>query len=342
MRGANLIGFNTGEYVGPESRLAPSVQDFADVGGNWLAVNFWWFQDDPTAVEIAPAPELYTISDEAIETAVETAHARGLSIMLRPVVDLRDGTPRRFIRPSPAWFASYRDFILRYAELAGHWNVAAFSVGAELAETETWENEWRGVIDAVRTAYPGMLVYCATYDTAPRLRWWDAVDVIGIDAYYSVLPWFGQDTRKLTCGWVYWLDAIERQIAQAHPGKPVWLTEVGARSARGAARLPWCYMDPCFGLVDGQVVDHAGQAEYYRAVLQAAGDCPWLTGVFWWAWNADPRYLSPTDFTPQGKPAQDVLSEFWGGRSASVALGGRRAVRPSGSARRPACPPTDI
>jgi hypothetical protein len=312
VRGVNLIGFDAREYLGPDARVSQSVQEFADLGGNWLAIDFWWFQETPASVEITPAPELYTIPDEAIEVAVQAAHANRLSVVLRPMVDLPDGTSRRFIQPSTAWFASYRDFILRYADLAARWHLGAFSVGVELAATEGAEGGWRDLIDAVRVAYSGTLVYCATYDTASRLRWWDAVDVIGIDAYYSISPWLGADTSD-RCAWVYWLDVIHRHLAEVHPGQPVWLTEVGVRSARGAARLPWCFTDPCFGLVDGDAVDYAGQAEYYRALLQAADNRPWLQGIFWWAWNADPRQLRPTDFTPQGKPAQDVLAQFWGG-----------------------------
>jgi len=318
VRGVNLIGFDASEYLGPDARVSQSVQEFADLGGNWLAVNFWWFQDRPASVEIAPAPELYTISDEAIEVAVQAAHAQGLSVMLRPMVDLPDGSSRRFIQPSAAWFASYRNFILRYAELAARWHVAAFSVGAELAATEGSEDAWRSLIGAVRAVYPGTLVYCALYDTAPHLTWWDVVDVIGIDAYYSISPWLCADTSDLTCAWVYWLDVIDRHVGEFHPGQPVWLTEVGVRSVRGAARLPWCFTDPCFGLVDGEALDYAGQAEYYRALLQAGGSRRWLQGVFWWAWNADPRQVSPTDFTPQGKPAEDVLAQFWGGHAAAV------------------------
>ena len=57
-------------------------------------------------------------------------------------------------------------------------------------------------------------------------------------------------------------------------------------------------------------------ANYYRAALLATGRRPWLQGVFWWAWYADPDapYIDDTDYTPQGKPAEDVLAEFWAAR----------------------------
>jgi hypothetical protein len=313
VRGANLIGFDSGEYVGPSAHVSETIDAFAAVGGNWIAVNFWWFQDHVSSAEIGPAPELYTISDAAIAATVEAAQARGLNVLLRPMVDLRDGPSRRFILPSPEWFESYRAFIVTYAQCAAEWSVAAYSIGAELALTEAWEPEWRGIVADVRAVYDGPLIYCASYDTASDMRWWDAVDGIGIDAYYAVAVLPDMDSQAMTCAWSYWLDRIERRIVVANPGKPIWLTEVGIRSARGAARLPWCYNDPCFSLVDSTALDELEQANYYRAVLLAAGERPWLEGIFWWAWNADPRapYIGPADYTPQGKTAEAVLAEFW-------------------------------
>jgi hypothetical protein len=316
VRGANLVGFRNSEYVGPDARVDQSLEAFSAVGGNWVAVSFWWFQDRLDSTEIGPDPTIYTITDEAIAAAIEAAHELGLNVMLRPMVDLRDGTWRRFILPSSDWFQSYVEFISYYARQASAWDAEAYSIGVELTLTESWEDHWRDVISVVRAAYGGPLVYCAACDTAADLAWWDAVDVIGIDAYYSVAVGPNDPERFMTCAWSHWLDLIERQIVEVHPDKPVWLTELGVRSAHGAARLPWCYNDPCFFLVDGHTVDLGQQANYYRAALRAAGARPWLQGMFWWAWNADPDapYLGDTDYSPQGKPAQDVLAEFWTGQ----------------------------
>jgi hypothetical protein len=313
VRGVNLVGFQTSEYVGPGAHLDDSLGAFSALGGNWVAVNFWWFQDDVTATEIAPDPELYTISDDAIAAAVESAHDQGLNVLLRPVVDLRDDAWRGTIPPSPAWFSSYSNYIHHFAALAEQWQVAAFSVGVELSGTQSDEADWRQVIAAVRAVYSGQLVYCANYDAVADLTWWNAVDIIGVDAYYAVERGLDADVATMTCAWSYWLDRLERDTAARYSGKPIWLTELGALAARGSARAPACYTGSCAGLVNVDAVDYAEQADYYRAALLAAGQRPWLTGVFWWSWYADPGapYVRATDYSPQGKPAADVLSEFW-------------------------------
>jgi hypothetical protein len=313
VRGANLIGFHESEYRGPAARAAASLDDLAARGANWVAINFWWFQATAASTEIAPDPSAYTISDEAIATAIQAAHAAGLRVLLRPMLDVRDGTPRRFLQPSPTWFAQYRAYLARYAERATTWGADAFSLGAELALTEPQDTEWRAVVAAIRARYSGPLIYCAVADTAADVTWWDAVDIIGVDVYNALTLDAAPSLAELTCAWSYWFDVLECDLAARHPGQPVWLAEIGVRSARGAARLSWCFDDPCGGLVDWQTMDLAGQATYYRAALLAAGHRPWLAGVLWWAWNADPTGddVSPTDFTPQGKPAADVLAEFW-------------------------------
>jgi len=313
VRGVNLVAFRADEFVGSGAKIDDALRTFGGLGGNWVAVNFWWFQDRADSAEIAPDEGLYTISDEAIETAVRSAHTQGLNVLLRPMVDVRDATWRGEIRPSPAWFASYQAFLERYSGLATTWNVEAFSVGVELKASESHGPEWRALIAETRRSYDGQIVYCANFDSAAELAWWDAVDVIGIDAYYAVAPWSGADVRLMTCAWRYWLDQMEQTIGARFSDKPVWLTEVGARSARGAARLPWCSADVCFHLVQTQIVDVAEQANYYRATLLAVSERTWIDGVFWWCWYADPSaaYVRETDYTPQNKPAEDVLAEFW-------------------------------
>ena len=313
VRGANLVGFQTEAYTGPDNRLGESLGTFATDGGNWIAVTFWWFQDSVSASEITPDYSLYSITDAAIEAAVQAAQGQGLRVLLRPMLDTRGNGWRGEIQPSDAWFDSYRGYILAYANKADQWGVAAFSVGAELSATEPWEHDWRRLIDEVRDVYPGLVIYSAVHDAALRLGWWDAVDVIGIDEYAPVALFPGTDTIWMTLAWSFWLHQLELGVANRFPNRPVWLTEVGVRSARGAASQPWCWQDPCGGFVDARIVDLMEQANYYRAALHAVSARPWVEGLFWWSWDPDPGapHIAGPDFSPQGKPAEDVIAAAW-------------------------------
>lgn len=65
--------------------------------------------------------------------------------MVKPCIDPLDDTWRALIQPTgwPAWFTSYRAFILHYAELAQQEGVEQFSVGVEYTSAERYEAEWR-------------------------------------------------------------------------------------------------------------------------------------------------------------------------------------------------------
>jgi hypothetical protein len=83
-------------------------------------------------------------------------------------------------------------------------------------------------------------------------------------------------------------------------GKPVIVTEIGLRSAVGAAARPWESAEERVAQADPQL-----QADWL-AVL----DRPTVKGVLIWRWLTDPAAggLSDTDFTVQGKPAERVLA----------------------------------
>jgi hypothetical protein len=46
------------------------------------------------------------------------------------------------------------------------------------------DSHWRKLIAKVRTVYSGLLTESAIKGWETRCTWWDAVDIIGIDAYY--------------------------------------------------------------------------------------------------------------------------------------------------------------
>ena len=62
-----------------------------------------------------------------------------------------------------------------------------FSVACELVNTTKREAEWREVIRQIREVYSGELVDSANWDDEKKVPFWDALDYIGVDAYYGSL-----------------------------------------------------------------------------------------------------------------------------------------------------------
>jgi len=86
----------------------------------------------------------------------------------------------------------------------------------------------------------------------------------------------------------------------------VMFTEVGYSSYDGANTQPWHW--PAI-----PPVDVGEQADCYEALLSVCRNRPWWKGAFWWNWETDPNAggLSDMGFTPQNKPAEQVLKDYY-------------------------------
>ena len=129
-----------------------------------------------------------TPSDASLTRAIASARSAGLEVILKPHVDVLDGTFRGDIQPADraAWFQSYKLFIGIYADLAARSGVGYFSVGTELKSLSGETESWKSVIDNVRGKFGGQLTYAANWDEVFQVQFWDALDIIGVDAYFPL------------------------------------------------------------------------------------------------------------------------------------------------------------
>ncbi len=275
------------------------------IGSDWVAICVWEFQDNISSTVIEPDYDLYSVRPDSAAQAIDWCHALGMKVMLKPMVDLRNDPDhwRGQIQPSAEWFASYSDFINSWAVVAESQNVELFCVGCELSATENWSVRWRDVIQSVSALYSGELVYAANHDAYQNVSWWDALDHIGIDAYFPLTGKTDPTLAELQTAWNGRADSIEAWLDSTWPGREVVFTEVGYQSVDGANMTPW-WRDPVT-----YPLDPAEQEDCYEALLSVCEQRDWWLGAFWWNWETDPNAGGPLDwnFTPQGKPAEDVL-----------------------------------
>jgi hypothetical protein len=307
-KGISYASWWSGEYSHPDADLA--LANLADTGADWIALVVTHYQDNISSTTIYTTTS--TPTDADLTHAITQAHSLGLKVMLKPHVDLENDPDhwRGEIGESFAgtewntWFAAYQDFIYHYANLAQTHGADQFCIGTELSATQDREANWRAVISGIRGYYSGPLTYAANFGEV-SITWWDAVDYIGVDAYYELTDKNDPTIAEMKTAWQPHLTTLDTLASTW--GKSIILTEVGFRSIDGANQQPWEWHST--GTIDLQE-----QADAYQATFESVYDQPWLAGLYWWTWETDLFQGGPCDnnYTPYDKPAEDTLRSWYG------------------------------
>jgi len=290
------------------------TQQLQPLGINWVGLVVYCYQESPAAIEInCHRTDAPTTSDAELLKRAELAHELGLRVMLHPqqislsgdFPVVNHGSNEEAWR---LWFENYMTYIAHYAQLAETMRADLFVIGAELPVASAHDDEWRAVVAAVRQQYSGRITYAAHPWDVFSITWWDAVDVIGIDAYFPLTQADDPTLDELKHAWIPIVSQLEELSKKWN--RPVLITEIGYPSIDGANYWGG-YIDPFCGDLH---LDLQEQADLYEALLTSFEGKPWWAGVFWWAWSGNPAEGGPYDAGgPQGKPAEDVLRRHYGG-----------------------------
>ena len=276
----------------------------------WIAIIPFGFIGDSTGkVHFNTPRQWWGEREEGVEAVVTQARKHGLKVMLKPHVWIRgQGWPGDY-EPGSAeewetWEATYRSYILLYAELARKLDIELFCVGTEFRKTTTARPKiWRTLIQDVREIYSGRLTYAANWDNYENITFWDELDYIGIDAYFPVSEERTPSASGLSAGW----DLPVRAMASFHDQwkRPILFTEFGYRSVDYAADGHWKHD------YDALPENMEAQASAYQGLFEHLWNQPWMAGGFLWKWHmtVPDRYRDrmSKEYTPQNKPAEGVI-----------------------------------
>jgi len=290
-----------------------SLKELSKTNTEWVALIVTWYQDKYNSTQIKPIYK--TPTDDSLRHAIRKIHALGMKVMLKPHLDvIKTGSGKwrgdiGFNNPQDwrNWFDSYKKFILHYLEIANSENVELFCVGTELSSsTLAHPEKWRQMILYIKGMYKGHLTYAANwYEEYSEIKFWDLLDYAGVDPYFPLIEKEEPTLRELKEAWKPWVGALEKWHSQIN--KPIIFTEIGYKSAEGAADSPWEHIPR--GKLNLEI-----QANCYQALIETFSPKKWFWGGYWWYWKASiaskPR--PNRNFTPQGKPAQDVLTKWYG------------------------------
>ncbi|MFZ0035293.1 MAG: hypothetical protein WAK60_09960 [Sedimentisphaerales bacterium] len=320
-----------GQYLGDVP--AESMKKMSDTGANWVCICFAAEMEKPNEPQIFWADsDPCMVTDDEILRAISLARQNNLKITLKPMVEVRDGTWRAWIKFKTAegkddiqswdkWWSDYKKFLLHYARIAEQTKCEMFSLGCEMGSTEQFEDRWRNLIAEIRKIYSGAITYDTNHDEEDRLKWWDAVDIISVSAYYPIgtgkialatedpnkAPPSGNSVEVLKRRWKPIKQKL-RRISEKFD-RPIFFIELGVCSARGCSSAPWTHPDP------NLIYDGDEQSRYYQATIETFWDEPWFIGFAWWDWPSNLYSLeqakSDIGFCIYGKPAEQVVRQWY-------------------------------
>lgn len=285
------------------------------IGYNFVQLNTfaYMFNRKNTTIYVGGDPSM---APPFVESEIRNLQEMGFRVMLKPHIWIGRGdfdpdnwrSKIDFDDPKKieAWFSSYEKFILGEAELAEKTGAEMLVVGTELVGVSKYTEEWRKLIEKIRTVYRGKLTYAAEGMNAQKIEFWDDLDYIGIDAYFPLAEIIDPSLEELVEGWKKYEPQI-KALSNKY-GKQVIFTEIGFKSVQGTAIKPWEWKQ------DGKTSERE-QALAFEATSIAFKDKPYLAGIFVWKYftdiNSYERANNEKGFTPYGKEAEKVISGWF-------------------------------
>lgn len=292
-----------------------SMKRLASNGLDWICITVNGWQETFYSTVVFSMYGM-TQTDEEIIHAVKMAKSMGLKVCLKPMVNCLDRSWRaRIDFPTEEgcgywekWFRSYNNFMQHYAKLAEKLGCEMLCTGCEMAGMDKQADLCRDMVARVRKVYSGIIMHNINHGDEMRFKWLDAVDVIGISAYYPVTDAenTGIDTMKKR-----WAEVVKRlEACHEHFGKPIMFAEIGVRNEEGCTAYPWD-----FHYRPEKKTDEQEQADFYESAMAATWDIPWFCGYFWWDWKATlppiEKAKENRDFTIYGKLAEQTLKKWY-------------------------------
>ena len=309
-----VVGYSLGPIAQQQRTAGVENSRIASTGANTVSLSVWW-EFDPETSTVRPGQ--MTNPDREVRVAVQSVRSSGLSAAILPMLMCTrcETNWRGAIKPSnkTLFYESYRGMIRNYAQIAQEEGASLLFIGSEMSSTQGDTEEWREVAAAARSVYAGAIAYDVNWDAIDGVKFWDAVDIPSISAYFPLSPKRHPTLDTLKKAWYssqveHWYErnsvAEVEKLAQK-TGKRVLFGEAGYRSVDFGTKLPFDFA------AEGDA-NPALQADAYQALIETFDDKTYWRGVLWWEWELNsPQPEKETGFTPRGKAAEDVVRAWY-------------------------------
>lgn len=245
-----------------------------------------------------------------ITVPLDWARERGLSVMLVPHIaywgskfSWRGEIKFESAEEWDRFFSEYQTWIVEMAGLAEAHGAALFCVGLEFTHAQKYEQRWREIIAAVRAVYRGKITYGANWNEYEAVKFWDAVDYIGVLAYFPLTQTADPSAAELAGSWEKRGAELER-FSKRNGGKQFLFVEIGYNQSAGAAAEPWSFK------TGGE---HASEIQQrcLDAALGLTSNHPFLAGMFLWKWFPELPHDEEEDFRLQTPAIKALIAQHW-------------------------------
>ncbi len=293
------------DYVSPVRR----------VHANWVALVPYVFIDQKEGSLHYPSSEnWWGDAGKGLLKSIHLAKTNRLKICLKPHYWLVEEeswageltfSEQKWLR----WEKQYEAVMLQFARLADSLDIEMLCLGTELKSAVVERPAfWQKLIPKIRQVYQGKLIYAANWDNYQAVKFWKALDFIGINAYFPLVKAKTPQIRELQYAWNKHTFSLERFAEQQN--RQVLFTEMGYRSTDFCAWRQWEIEQRS----SNQKVNLLAQENAMEALFRSCWDKPWLAGGFLWEWHAhDTKAGGPmhSNYSPQHKPVEKTIAKWY-------------------------------
>ncbi len=302
-------------FVGSREKVDQNhVEPVLKVNANYAAVMPFGFARNLNSPKVIFNTERQWFGEtrKGAKQYIEMLQANGVKIMMKPQIWIWRGefTGHMTMKSEEDWKtleSTYTDFIMTYAKLAEETQAEILCIGTELEGfVKNRPEYWQNLIKEIKKIYSGKLTYAANWDEFTRTPFWKELDFIGVDAYFPLSEERYPTMEELKTGWQPWKTKLIALSEKAN--KPILFTEFGYRSMDYTAKKPW--------MVDRNAmeVNLQAQADATQAIFDEFWTEDWFAGGFIWKWfihHDKSGGAEDNRFTPQNKPAETTIREFF-------------------------------
>ncbi|CAN5596529.1 hypothetical protein BH20VER3_BH20VER3_17140 [soil metagenome] len=291
------------EWATPE--MAQTLDELKSLGVNSVAIH-------PYAQILNDGHVRFRTDDnfKHISVPLDWARARGLSVMLIPHIaywgtkflwrgEINFQTEEEWDR----FFGDYERWIVQMARVAEAHGAGIFSIGLEFTVAQKHDARWRRIIGAIRQVYHGKLTYGGNWDSFEEVTFWDALDYIGVLAYFPLTKSENPSRNEIAMGWEKKCGELAA-YSRKHGNKKFLFVEIGYNRSERAAAEPWAFK------MGGAQADEI-QQRCIDVALDLRKNCPVLAGMYWWKWFPELPSREEENYRIQTPEIKALIARHW-------------------------------